>query len=330
MKAQMHGKSTAVKRAQRIKRWMVAFGLTICFIISAFGGKAFVPTWDSLYAQAGIAAVAPIVPPEVGETQIHFIDVGQGDAVLLEQSGHFAMIDAGTNDSEERLLAYLEQKNIDHLELLIMTHPDGDHIGGMDGVMEALQVDELWIPNFSKSKRPTGYTYQKILDEADEKGVQVTVPQEGTTFQLGDGVITLISDGVAQPKRTANAAVDYNNLSLCTQFEIGEFSFLDTGDGEAEAEEQLVDSDWPLQATLFKAAHHGSSTSNTRRLLQAVQPKIVVVSCGEDNLYDHPHDEALEMFALVKADVYRTDLQGNVIVAVSKSGKVTVHTQNRS
>lgn len=325
----MYSVRLAEKKNTQIKRLRIALAavfLVFCFILSAFGGKGIVPTWDQLYNFFGIAAASPLVPPEAGETQIHFIDVGQGDSVLIQQSGYFALIDAGPQDGEQQLVAYLEQKGVDTLQLVVMTHPDADHIGGMDAVIGAIPVKELWIPNFSKAEKPKSAEYEDVLKQAEAAGVEITVPRDGARVPIGDGVLTLISDGVSQRGKDPG----FNDLSLCTRFDVGTFSFLNTGDAEEMGEEKLLQEGCPVKADLFKAGHHGSDTSNSLEMLQAIQPKITVVSCENGNPYGHPHTTALDHFEKIGTEVYRTDLLGNIIVAANRYGETTVYTEYRN
>lgn len=307
--------------------WLTFAALATCFVVSMFGGQWIIPTWDELYELVGMTSNAPpIVAPAEGETRIHFIDVGQGDSVLVEQNGHFALIDAGTNACETQLLDYLKSVGARHLDLVVMTHPHSDHIGSMDAVLENIDVEQLWIPDFTKSKEPTNRTYQRIMDAAESMGTWVSAPKIGETLALGSGLITVVSDGVAREDLPSDAGSGYNDLSLCVRFDAGTFSFLDTGDGEKAAEKKLQETGQPLRATVFKAGHHGSYTSNTRALLDKVQPEIVVISCALGNEYGHPHKEAMDNFEASGADIYRTDMQGTVVVSASESGEVTVHT----
>ena len=328
MKWRMYVELSAAQKKALLKRLRIGLAsvfLVFCLVISSFGGNGIVPTWDAIYRWAGIASTPKSVPPEAGDTQVHFINVGQGDAVLIQQGDHFALIDAGPNEAKEGLLMYLRQKEIEQIDLMVMTHPDGDHIGAMDDVIAEFPVQELWIPNFSKAVRPTGGCYQEILDCADAWGTEVVVPAEKTKFPLGDGTITLISDGVVEPGKEQ----EYNNLSLCTMFQMGDFSFLDTGDAEAEAEEKMLMNGYPLQADVFKAGHHGSNSSNTIEFLQAVRPQVVVASCGWNNLYGHPHSVAMQNFDTVGAEFYETDLYGHIIVVANQYGEATVYPERK-
>ncbi len=307
----------------------VALGIfaIFCLLVQYFGGKGVIPTWEQCYRATGVYNASPAVEPAGDRARIHFIDVWQGDAVLIEQDGLFAMVDAGTNESKENVVQYLKETGVEKLDLMVMTHPHEDHIGGMDAVLRSVDVAELWIPDFSQTGEPDSLYYNEIIEEAREKQVRIRTPQEGSHFSLGSGDITLISDGVPVYNLTQTAQESGNDVSLCVRFDAGEFSFLDTGDGEKATEQKLLKNGQPLYATLFKAAHHGSKTSNTEAFLQAVHPEAVVVSCGRENPHGHPADEVLQTFQLVGAEVYRTDWQGNVTVTADKSGKMQIDTQ---
>ena len=134
------------------------------------------------------------------------------------------------------------------------------------------------------------------------------------SYPLGSGSLTVLHGGLLPDESAPELTANVNNASLCTMFAAGDFRFLDTGDAEKEAEQLLADSYGPtLRADLFKAGHHGSATSNTLSFLQLVRPCAVAVSCGQDNDYGHPHREALQSFAAVGAEIWRTDESGTLM-----------------
>lgn len=276
------------------------------------GGAA--PTWTQLAEWFGLIEPAPGTLGEAADaaTKIHFIDVGQGDAVLLEQDGCFALIDAGERDAADALVAYLQRAGVDRLALLVMTHPHTDHIGGMRAVVEQFPVDQVLLPDFSKAPLPTTSTFTKLLEAIEQRDIPAATARAGDVYTLGGGTLTVLGDGV----QTENL----NDLSVVTLFEADGVQYFSSGDGEKEVERALLDSGVSLRAAVYKAAHHGSSTSNTRALLEAVSPRFVVISCGKDNSYGHPHREAMETFDAVGASVYRTDESGTVIVYVDSAG----------
>ncbi len=305
-----------------------AIGLTITLTNGQLGALS----WDSLYDAAGLSSTVPTV--EVGEatsenvasgyvatgkTEVHFIDVGQGDATLIIQRDSYALIDAGTNECEEELVGYLQALGITKLDYVIMTHPHADHIGAMDAILYEFEVGLLVLPDFDKaSDFPTSQTFENVLTAIEETNTPTKTAEVGDVYMVGAGALVVMSTGV----ETDN----YNDISICTRFTQGEFAFIATGDAEVEVEEQLVDSGLLLEAMLYKAGHHGSSTSNTEAFVQAVNPSVAVISCGVDNSYGHPHSEVLELFDAENIDTYCTADDGTVVVTYSAEDGMQVFT----
>lgn len=249
-------------------------------------------------------------------TKVHFIDVGQGDAVLIEQSGEFALIDAGEKSTQQQLNNYLDKSGVKDLKYLIMTHPHQDHIGGMSGVIDKFNVGKIILPDFEKAPMPTSVTFEKLLDKIAEKGIAAETANVGAQYTLGNGKITVLANGI----KTDN----YNNLSLATMFETEGMRYFSTGDGEKELENEILHSNLNISANVFKAAHHGSKTSNTNLFISGINPDFVIVSCGKDNSYGHPHKEALASFANARAEVLRTDERGAIIAYVDENGECKI------
>ncbi len=267
-----------------------------------------------LYDEGKAAAVTTAV---TGETQLHFIDVGQGDATLIAQSGEYALIDAGFADATEDLLAYLQSLEIETIQVLVMTHPHADHIGAMDEIIDTFAIETVILPDFNWIEElPTTTSFTNVLSALERSDATVVTAQVGECYAVGEGSLTIVSTGV----QTDNL----NDISVSTLFTAGEFSLLCTGDAEAAQEEAMLASGVNLQATVFQAGHHGSYTSNTLAFLQAVQPELVVISCGVDNSYGHPNAAALENFDAVGATYYRTDLKGNVVVRYTAAEGISV------
>lgn len=317
--------ATRRKKKQRKEKFEKALTAVLCGIVAALVLLAAVislseenggalPTWQQLYSWFGVAAPVPHLPEEAAgaATKVHFIDVGQGDAVLLEQNGAFALIDAGEREAADGLVAYLQAAGVAKLDLLVMTHPHADHIGGMQAVLDAFPVDRAVLPDFAKAPMPTTSTFLNLLDAIREKQISTVTARAGDVFPLGEGTLTVLGDGVA--------AENLNDISLVTLFEAPGLRCLSSGDGEKAVEDAVLASGADVHADVFKAAHHGSSTSNTQAFLDAVRPQAVVVSCGAGNSYGHPHSEALAAFANVGAQVYRTDTEGTIIAYVDKAG----------
>lgn len=313
-------KQTERERRQKILAKIISGIILLLLLLSAFfsireenGGA--MPTLGQMLDWFGLSTPAQGAPGDAS-TKIHFIDVGQGDSILIEQDGAFALIDAGERDAADSLIAYLQAAGVDRLSLLIMTHPHSDHIGSMRKVVENFPVDQFILPDLTKGPTPTSSTFTKLLESVRDRLIPSVTAQVGDVFSLGSGTITILGNGV----ETDNL----NDVSLVTMFEADGLRYFSSGDGEKPVERALLDSGADVHADIYKAAHHGSSTSNTDALLEAVRPRIIVISCGKDNSYGHPHREAMETFRATGADIYRTDESGSVVVYIDAAGALQV------
>lgn len=278
------------------------------FVIEYHGGQDGIPTWSQLYTALGVPTDGPDAEL-LAETQttVTMLDVGQGDSVLIGQDGEYCLIDTGTADSQQSLVRSLRQADITTLKYLILTHPHADHTGGVLAVLENLRVDTLVIPVWESEE--TSPWPEDMLRIASLYGTTVTETGEGDSFPLGTGALQVLQGGSAWMQ----GEDDVNNGSLCLLFEAGDFRYLATGDAEEDSEAALVERYGShLQAVLYKAGHHGSSTSNTGALLSTVQPQAVAISCGVDNEYGHPSVSVLRRMEEAGVSVYRTDTMGTI------------------
>lgn len=243
-----------------------------------------------------------------GELQIHYIDVGQGDATLIQCDGMNMLIDAGENDKGMQVRAYLEKQGLEKLDYVIGTHPDSDHIGGLDVVIYNFDCGTILMPDYKKDTK----TYDDVIQTIKNKHYKITEPVVGTTYELGEAEFTIIA-----PNRDYD---DANEASIGLVLTYGEQSFLFTGDAEEAAEADIVKNGINIQAKVYKAGHHGSRTSSSEELLALVKPEIVVISCGEDNSYGHPHAAILNYCLTNKIPIYRTDMQGTIVVKTDGKG----------
>lgn len=242
------------------------------------------------------------------ELEVHFLDVGQGDSTLVVCGGQVLLVDAGDNDQGIKVQNYLKKQEISFLDYVICTHPDADHIGGIDVVLYKFDCGTLLM---TKEERDTR-TYQDVAEVMREKGYQKTLPQVGDQYILGDASFTIVG-----PYRDDEAG---NNNSIAILLTHGENTILLTGDAEEEEELDMLFGDIPLAADVYKAGHHGSSSSSCQEFLDVVQPSYAVISCGEDNSYGHPHAETLDKFRAMGVQVFRTDEQGTITVTSDGQG----------
>lgn len=236
------------------------------------------------------------------ELEIHFLDVGQGDCTLVTCGGESLLIDAGDNEQGIKVQNYLQKQGIDFLDYVLCTHPDADHIGGIDVVLYKFDCGTLFMTGEERDTK----TYRDVAEVMKEKGCQKTLPVVGDQYTLGDATFTMVG-----PYREDETG---NNNSIAILLAHGENTFLFTGDAEEEEELDMLFGDTPLSADVYKAGHHGSSTSSCQEFLDAVQPAYVVISCGVDNSYGHPHAESMNRFRAMGVQIFRTDEQGTVMV----------------
>lgn len=248
---------------------------------------------------------------EKGQVEVHFLDVGQGDATLILSEGHAMLIDAGNNSKGTTVQNYLKRQNVKKLDYVVGTHPDADHIGGLDVILYKFECGTVFLPDFTKNTK----TCEEVESTLKLKGYQAVHPNVGDTYSLGSATFTIL----APEKGAFDSANDY---SIVIRLENGETSFLFAGDAEEESEEEMLSGGENLQSDVYKVSHHGSVSGTSEDFLKEVDPEYAVISCGEDNSYGHPHAEVMNLLRSEKVKVFRTDLQGT-IVAVSDGKKIT-------
>lgn len=247
-----------------------------------------------------------VVPSENDETEnvykIHFIDVGQGDAIFVETPQQNMLVDAGWNDSG--VTQYLQSLEVERIDIVIGTHPHADHIGGLIEVFQTFEVGEVIDPGVTH----TTVTFNNYLATIDLYDIPFTVGRKGMEWQLSDNASMLLLHPV-------NPSSNHlNNASIVARVSLGEVILLLTGDAEVEAEQQMLNDPVSLTSHILKVGHHGSYTSSTTEFLDAVQPEVSVIMCGADNPYGHPHNVALERLNAVGTEIYRTDFHGHIII----------------
>ncbi len=301
----------ALKRVKKRLLAALASALLAGLMIAVF---ALAPgVREHLYDVLGITNIqGGMAGPE--DDAVHFIDVGQGDAVLLQSGGEFALVDTGPPEGADNLLAYLRAAGVKRLRYLVMSHPHADHIGAMNEVINAVEVDEMLLPVLDKGPTSTTATFVNILQSLQKKGVKTVEMHAGDVFPLGAATLAVLADGVATED-------NLNLICPALLFEMDGVRYLSTGDGEKQDEQAMLDAAVDVHADIFKAGHHGSSTSNTSAFVAAVRPSLVVVTCGRDNDYGHPHRDAMQSFESVGARVLRTDLDGTVVVRATSDGR---------
>lgn len=253
----------------------------------------------------------------VSDLEVHFIDVGQADAIFIKKGDEAMLIDAGNNKDGKTLVDYIKKQNINDLKFVIGTHPHADHIGGMVNVIDAFEIGKIIMPDIIA----TTQTFEDVLDSISKKGLTMTKAKVGEKYDLNGAVITVIAPG-------GYGYSSLNDYSVVVKVQYGENSFLFTGDAEEKSEIEMLDENKEiLSVDVLKLGHHGSITSTTKDFLDAVDPKYAVITVGKDNKYGHPDEEVLARLISKDIQIYRTDLDGNII-AISDGNKITFYKNN--
>lgn len=249
--------------------------------------------------------------PENTALTVHFIDVGQGDSILLESYGSYVLIDAGESEKSNIVCNYIRALGTDTIDYVIATHPHSDHVGGLSDVIYSFECKNF-ITAETDQKTKTWLDVLSAVDKTDSNYIDAKV---SSTYTFGEAKFEILGP-------QSDSYDDYNNYSVIVKATCGDTSFLFTGDAETLSEREMLKSSVDLSADVLKVGHHGSTTSSSDEFLDAVNPTYAVISCGKNNDYGHPHKEILK--ALSKRDIvtYRTD-ELSTIVAFSDKNDIT-------
>ena len=266
--------------------------------------------WEKL----GVLPTPPATPEPSVQMEIHMIDVGQGESILVRCGTETMLVDAGLRESGDDVSAYLQAQGIEKLDRLVISHDHSDHRGGLQRVLRDIDTNVLML--YDGGDRDSGYLLAGEL--AGSSACDIAFLEAGQTFSLGSATVTVVFP------RAGYGSDDLNDVSLVLLLECDGKRVLLTADSTAAAE-WLYYEDLP-QVDVLKVAHHGSGGSTTTELLQQIKPKLALISCGENNDYGHPHKRVLQALQDVGAAVYRTDLQGDLVVTL-QDGAFSVKTQ---
>lgn len=236
---------------------------------------------------------------------VHVIDVGQGDSILLEYNSEYMLIDSGEINEGEAVVDYLREHNVDKLDYAVITHPHSDHYGGMKTVLESIDTENIIMSEAYNTTR----TWESLVDYIDENNYNVISPKTNDVFKLGACEVTAFVPQIDND--------DLNNCSIVLMAEYGGVSALFTGDAEKSEEKQIIESGFDISADVLKVGHHGSSTSTSDSFLEAVSPSMALISCGKDNDYGHPHRETTAKFNQNNIRTFRTDEYGCITVNIN-------------
>ena len=237
------------------------------------------------------------------EIVVHFIDVGQGDAILIQVNNKNMIIDSGSKTEKDKLVKYLDSINIPQFDYVIATHPHEDHIGNMDYIINNYKVINFYAPKVQANIT----AFENMAEALSRTNNKINILNSNTnTISLGKNTtVNVLSPNL-------DSYDNLNNYSPIIKITYGNTSFLFTGDAEEVIEAEVLASPYNIKSDVLKIGHHGSSTSTSEKFLKEVEPKIAIISVGEDNTYNHPAKSTLEK--LKATTTYRTDLNGSIII----------------
>ena len=243
--------------------------------------------------------------------RIHFINVGEGDSILLKNQGKSALIDTGNLISGPRLVKYLKEKGVEKLDYLIITHPHPDHIGGVFFILPMLKVEKIYDNGQDLGGVRKTCAIYRWYEDLVRKRENYAVLISGDSLTVGDLALEVLWP--LEPPTSS----DFNAFSLVILVSHGSFSCLLTGDLTAPGERELLKRGVSLKADVLKVGHHGAEDATTEEFLEAVSPRMAVISVDEDNVWGYPSEKVLERLEKAGVKVYRTDRDGDIVLKIS-------------
>lgn len=291
------------------KGWKGLLALVLVIVLSLFGFNESNPElWQEIIQYLQNVQKETVLPVE-GTLEMHVIDVGQGDSILIRQGEHAMLVDCGEPEYAEVVAKYLDKLGIDYLDYFVGTHIHEDHMGASGPVIQTFchaegnKIGVVYTPDDSNT---TSY-YEDFLQAVLETNLTLKFPEKGEIIQLGEAEIQFIAPNSKEYSNT-------NNYSIGLIITFGEIDIVMTGDAEKKAEKEMIETGLLKDVEIFKAGHHGSDTSNTKEFLEVINPEYVVISCGLGNKHDHPIKSVMERFKEMGITVFRTDESGTVVM----------------
>ncbi len=302
-------------------------GIVIVLVITLIGGKYDSNLLENLKGSLESESLEDVEKNNDNSTQktetskvdgnliVDFIDVGQGDSILIRQGDHAMLIDGGTSECKDDLLNFLKSENIQKFDYIVGTHPHEDHIGSLDDVVNAYDFDTILFPKVTTTTK----TFENLVNAVKNKNKKFITPVSGNEYTLGDAKFKILAP-------SSDSYQSLNNYSIVIKLTYGENTFMFTGDAETLSETEMLNSFDDLTADVLKIGHHGSTTSTSKKFLNAVNPKYAVISVGKDNTYNHPTKTTMNKLEELKIPVYRTDEEGT-IECVSNGKDITFNVE---
>jgi competence protein ComEC len=252
---------------------------------------------------------------------VHYINIGQGDSIYIKTpNGEDILIDAGSKASGSKVVAYLKKQKVDDIEVLISTHPDADHVGGLDEVLAAFKVENVYAPKVQH----TTQAFKDFLTAVKNEKLTIKTAKLDVLLPLKDKSIQAKFIGPIKDYKKD----DLNNWSAVLQLTYNKNKFLFMGDAETQAEKDMLAKKMISKVDVLKVGHHGAKETTTNELLKVAKPTYSIISVGAKNSYKHPTNEVLTRLNTIKSKVYRTDQKGTIIVT-SDGAKITITTEKK-
>lgn len=291
-----------------MKKWNKAFSClaALCLALMVLLGGCGTSTTQGSGTQRASAAT---VTDSDKALHVSMLNVGQADATLIQYKGKNMLIDTGDVDSRDALVKQLKDKKVKTLDVVLITHPHGDHLGGMAALFKAFQIKQI----YDNGQAANTAMYKNYLKNIKTKNIAYKALKKGDTITLGDDVkFAVLSPGKPFTKENTQGVSESgltNDNSIVCKMTYGTFSIMFTGDAQKEVEEQLLKNykGAELQANVLKVGHHGSKTSSSPAFVAAVKPADATISCGVNNQYKFPHKPTLDTLKKYHVNVYRTD-----------------------
>lgn len=285
------------------QKWCYFF--TLFFILFTLAGCSSISN-----APSDTKKTEATVKTPSGTLSVQYIDVGQGNSVLLQTDGHSMLIDGGDRSHSSKVVSYLKKQGIETLDYVIATHYDADHLSGLVGVLNQFSIETVFDPDYKTDTK----IFASYIKMKQEKNIKSIHPTPGEQYTLGDGTFTILAPNSSHYS-------DVNDYSIAILFQYGKNKFIFAGDAGIESEYEILENGIDVSCDVYLASHHGSQTATSEGFLKAMSPSCAVISVGKDNSYGHPHKEIIQQFKETSIPVYRTDQLGT-ITAVSNGTSI--------
>lgn len=288
------------------KKIIIAFVVFAAIMLICFCLKN-----SSLFKKAGINS------DSLPDDFVKVLDVGQGDSILLSSNGRTALIDTGSENMAKTLIKKLKPCTKKRLDVLLLTHNHEDHVGAAEKLSKKFGIENFILPDMVSTNEKIRIV-SSTMNRVENSGGNVYVPNYGMYMNIGEIELTILC--------YYDDENDENDRSTVAMAKLGDKKFLLTGDAGNSTENRLMKEKIPLDCDVLKVGHHGSSSSTSKKFLEATTPQYAAISCGKNNQYSHPHTETLGRLKNEKIKVFRTDLNGDITFTV-ENNNITVQTE---